>query len=146
MPEVLPPLTAVDLCLWVCALCVAVQNPCADQNGGCMHECRVDGGKAHCDCKAGFILAEDRKTCEGNVSRKSADIPLTELRVNLVLSGKQYKQVHLLLELLIISHSHLPQQMESAQLSCSNCFEHFKDFLLAQKLCLRIGNDRDMEI
>lgn len=111
-----------------------------------MHECRVDGGKAHCDCKAGFILAEDRKTCEGNVSRKSDDIPLTELRVNLVLSGKQYKQVHLLLELLIISHSHLPQQMNSAQLSCSNCFEHFKDFLLAQKLCLRIGNDRDMEI
>lgn len=42
-----------------------------------MHECRVDGGKAHCDCKAGYILAEDRKTCEGNVSRKSNDITLT---------------------------------------------------------------------
>lgn len=44
---------------------VAVQNPCADQNGGCVHECRADGGKAHCDCKAGYILAEDGKTCQG---------------------------------------------------------------------------------
>lgn len=49
----------------VCAFCVSVQNPCADQNGGCMHECRVDGGRAHCDCKVGYILAEDGKTCEG---------------------------------------------------------------------------------
>lgn len=65
-PDVFPAwLTPVDLCLCVCAFCVAVLNPCADQNGGCMHECRVDGGKAHCNCKVGYILAEDKKTCEG---------------------------------------------------------------------------------
>ncbi len=59
----------------VCAFCVAVQNPCADQNGGCMHECRVDGGKAHCDCKVGYILAEDGKTCEGKfTSNNNSDI------------------------------------------------------------------------
>ncbi|KAG7254983.1 hypothetical protein CRUP_013100, partial [Coryphaenoides rupestris] len=40
-----------------------LQDPCADQNGGCMHECRVDGGRAHCDCKVGYLLAEDSKTC-----------------------------------------------------------------------------------
>lgn len=32
-----------------------------------MHECRVDGGRAHCDCKVGYILAEDGKTCEGKI-------------------------------------------------------------------------------
>lgn len=62
------PITPMDVCLWVCAFCGAVHNPCAVQNGGCMHECRVDGGRAHCDCKAGYILAEDRKTCEGKCS------------------------------------------------------------------------------
>ena len=32
-----------------------------------MHECRVDGGNAHCDCKGGYKLAEDGKTCEGEM-------------------------------------------------------------------------------
>lgn len=48
--------------------CCAVHNPCAEHNGGCMHECRVDGGRAHCDCKEGYILGEDRKTCRGRVT------------------------------------------------------------------------------
>lgn len=43
----------------------AVPNPCAVQNGGCMHECRLDGTRPRCDCRVGFILAEDRKTCQG---------------------------------------------------------------------------------
>lgn len=46
-----------------------------------MHECRADGGKAHCDCKVGYILADDKKTCEGKCSSNSN-------RVNRVLSGK----------------------------------------------------------
>lgn len=37
-----------------------------------MHECRADGGKAHCDCKAGFTLAADGKTCEGKLSSSGA--------------------------------------------------------------------------
>lgn len=49
------------------AFYVTVQNPCANQNGGCMHECRVDGGKPFCDCKFGYLLAEDGKTCEGSL-------------------------------------------------------------------------------
>ncbi|MEQ2164342.1 hypothetical protein GOODEAATRI_005691, partial [Goodea atripinnis] len=39
-------------------------NPCANQNGGCMHECRVDGGNPFCNCKPGYLLGEDGKTCE----------------------------------------------------------------------------------
>lgn len=38
-----------------------------------MHECRVDGGKAHCDCKVGYILAEDGKTCEGKATTDNND-------------------------------------------------------------------------
>lgn len=30
-----------------------------------MHMCRVDGGNAHCDCRPGYLLAEDSKTCQG---------------------------------------------------------------------------------
>lgn len=30
-----------------------------------MHECRLDGTGPHCHCRLGFILAEDRKTCQG---------------------------------------------------------------------------------
>lgn len=62
---------AWSILLWLslrpdeCVFCVTVQDPCAEQNGGCLHDCRVDGGKAHCDCKVGYLLAEDGKTCEG---------------------------------------------------------------------------------
>ena len=57
----------VYVCVSVClCVCVTVANPCSDQNGGCMHMCLPDGSRAHCDCKVGFLLAEDGKTCEGN--------------------------------------------------------------------------------
>ena len=49
----------------LCLFSGAVQNPCAVENGGCMHDCRPDGTRAHCDCRVGFVLAEDRKTCQG---------------------------------------------------------------------------------
>lgn len=31
-----------------------------------MHDCRVDGGNAHCDCRVGYLLAEDGRFCEGD--------------------------------------------------------------------------------
>lgn len=43
----------------------AGRNPCADRNGGCMHRCRALRGLAHCECRAGYQLAVDRKACEG---------------------------------------------------------------------------------
>lgn len=46
----------------------AEPNPCAVQNGGCMQECRLDGTRPRCHCRVGFILAEDRKTCQGRVA------------------------------------------------------------------------------
>lgn len=61
----------VMIYVYECASCVTVKDPCADQNGGCMHECQVDDGKAHCDCKAGYILADDGKTCEGSFTSNS---------------------------------------------------------------------------
>lgn len=52
-------------CPCSCLFSGAVQDPCAVQNGGCMHDCRLDGTRPHCACRVGFILAEDRKTCQG---------------------------------------------------------------------------------
>lgn len=80
-------LTPQDLCSWVWACCAAVQNPCAVQNGGCMHGCRADGGKAHCDCKVGFILAEDRKTCQGKFTVNTIALEWEVVR-------RTYRQFH----------------------------------------------------
>ena len=54
----------------VTPLCVAVRSPCAERNGGCMHTCRNDGGRALCECNHGYQLAEDNRTCEGKQSRQ----------------------------------------------------------------------------
>ncbi len=37
---------------------------CAEDNGGCSHECYTTYGESFCMCPAGFTLAEDWKTCE----------------------------------------------------------------------------------
>lgn len=58
-----------------------------------MHECRVDGGRAHCDCKVGYILAEDGKTCEGKIVMvfffffNAARIKCS--------AGREYKEIHI---------------------------------------------------
>lgn len=49
----------------------AGRNACAVQNGGCMHDCRLDGTTLYCECRVGFILAEDRKTCQGKLTHIS---------------------------------------------------------------------------
>lgn len=32
-----------------------------------MHTCQVRRGLAHCECHTGFLLAADRRSCEGKV-------------------------------------------------------------------------------
>lgn len=32
-----------------------------------MHTCQVRRGLAHCECHTGFLLASDRRSCEGKV-------------------------------------------------------------------------------
>ena len=48
----------------LCLLCAA-EDPCATDNGGCQHDCINYGGRARCECRAGYILATDGTNCEG---------------------------------------------------------------------------------
>ncbi|CAD7082561.1 unnamed protein product [Hermetia illucens] len=47
------------------------KNECADDNGGCYHQCVNTFGSYHCVCRTGFIFAEDKYTCI--VANSSAD-------------------------------------------------------------------------
>ena len=42
--------------------CVGV-DLCADDNGGCSHECYTTYGQSFCMCPAGYKLGDDWKTC-----------------------------------------------------------------------------------
>lgn len=41
-----------------------------------MHDCRLDGARLYCDCRVGFILAEDGKTCRGKRTHVSCSSSL----------------------------------------------------------------------
>ena len=41
-------------------------DECSVSNGGCEHSCDYDQfGYASCSCEAGYILASNKKTCNG---------------------------------------------------------------------------------
>ena len=40
---------------------------CTVKNGGCVHRCVTKRGKGKCVCNAGFVLAMDKRTCEGTL-------------------------------------------------------------------------------
>uniref|UniRef100_A0A915J0Y4 Uncharacterized protein n=1 Tax=Romanomermis culicivorax TaxID=13658 RepID=A0A915J0Y4_ROMCU len=41
-------------------------NPCQENNGGCSHVCKHDGGSGvRCECLTGWELQDDQKTCLG---------------------------------------------------------------------------------
>ena len=44
-------------------------DPCVNDNGGCDQRCVNHGGRAVCQCYAGWSLTTDGRTCEGNVSK-----------------------------------------------------------------------------
>lgn len=90
-------------------LCFSVQDPCAEHNGGCMHMCHPDGGKAHCDCNAGYILAEDGKTCEGKITSDQ-----TQSSFKLIMSQKVHKETHMIQEVIINGFEILNNQSSSA--------------------------------
>ena len=40
-------------------------NECEISNGGCQHQCRNTNGSYLCQCKGGFFLDSNGKTCIG---------------------------------------------------------------------------------
>ena len=46
-------------------LIVSDIDECLTDNGGCDHICVNEPGTHHCECKAGYLLADDGKTCNG---------------------------------------------------------------------------------
>lgn len=113
--------------------CHAVHNPCAEQNGGCMHECRVDGSRVHCECKVGYILAEDGKTCQGRYS--SDDVTWMWLSGHQVLGWKETAG-----KLGFQSLNHVTCSTFSLVSDYYCFFGVFKDFSLPQKLSLKAKN------
>ena len=45
-------------------------NECETLNGGCDHQCNNTVGSFNCNCRKGFFLAVNRKTCIGKFSIK----------------------------------------------------------------------------
>ena len=40
-------------------------DECATENGGCSQICVNKVGTYSCECEAGYVLADDKKTCKG---------------------------------------------------------------------------------
>ena len=40
-------------------------DECATGNGGCSQVCDNKPGSFECKCNAGYVLADDKKTCKG---------------------------------------------------------------------------------
>ena len=40
-------------------------DECATDNGGCSQVCVNKPGSFECKCNAGYVLADDKKTCKG---------------------------------------------------------------------------------
>ena len=47
-------------------ICTLDVNECAIANGGCEHECINTEGSFYCDCRDGYMLESNNRTCEGN--------------------------------------------------------------------------------
>ena len=43
-------------------------DECATDKGGCSQVCVNKPGSFECKCNDGFLLADDRKTCKGELS------------------------------------------------------------------------------
>jgi hypothetical protein len=42
-------------------------DECNTNNGGCQQNCRNTDGSFNCDCRSGYSLMSDSKTCTGSV-------------------------------------------------------------------------------
>ena len=49
--------------------CTLGMDPCMNDNGGCDQRCVNYGGRAVCQCYAGWSLAADGRKCEGRIIR-----------------------------------------------------------------------------
>ena len=58
---------AITFYTWYSSFFLLVAD-CNVNNGGCSQKCVTKGGKALCECKAGYILGDYEKTCEGTLT------------------------------------------------------------------------------
>ena len=54
-------------------------NQCSNGNGGCDHKCTNKIPDFECDCRQGYVLEKDGKTCKGK--NNLARIYRTEVRI-----------------------------------------------------------------
>ena len=46
-------------------------NECSTSNGGCQQTCINTAGSFHCDCRCGYSLNSNGRTCTGTIVEKS---------------------------------------------------------------------------
>ena len=51
------------------ALLKSFLDPCAQNNGGCDHNCTVVNSSKQCSCRLGYYLRTDGVTCEGKARK-----------------------------------------------------------------------------
>ena len=51
--------------LWYIKFLCADINECSTNNGGCQHECVNTAGSYECQCRSGFQLLSNRRSCTG---------------------------------------------------------------------------------
>ena len=49
-------------------------NECGENNGGCEYKCVNIPGSFRCECKNGYTLTEDLKSCTGNTNLYAVNI------------------------------------------------------------------------
>ena len=49
-------------------ICFADIDECTTDNGGCEHDCLNTAGSYECQCRDGYILDENKKSCAGPYS------------------------------------------------------------------------------
>ena len=52
----------------------AASFPCDDDDNNCDQYCSMASGSPLCSCETGYLLGEDEKTCDGEVSSSVATI------------------------------------------------------------------------
>lgn len=122
----------------------AVRNPCAVQNGGCMHDCRLDGARLYCDCRVGFVLAEDRKTCRGkrtHVSCSGALVASFHMKMHQTTLNMRSGLLFLLLLLLRVCVPDIDECQTEASNCAHGCHNTLGSYVCVCNAAYELGSD-----